>query len=102
MNIFVAKLDFSIQEDELREVFESYGDVSSVKIVMDRATGRSKGYGFVEMPVEDEAITAIEGLDGSEIEGGAIVVKKARPKEEGQGNRFNNRGGGGFNNYNRY
>lgn len=88
MNIFVAKLDYGIQEDELRTLFEGYGEVSSVKIVMDRETGRSKGFGFVEMDNDDEAQTAIGELNDQEINGRNIVVKKAEPRE-------NNRGGGG-------
>lgn len=101
MNIFVARLDFSIQEDELREAFEPYGEVSSVKIIMDRATGRSKGFGFVEMPSDEEGTAAIEALDGVELEGRAIVVKKARPREASE-NRYRGGGGGGYDSYNRY
>jgi len=94
MNIFVAKLDYSIQEDSLRTVFENYGEVDSVKIIMDRATGRSKGFGFVEMPSDDEGNAAIEALNDTELEGRAIVVKKAKPREEN--NRYS-RGGGNYN-----
>ena len=90
MNIFVARLDYSIQEPNLREVFEEYGEVSSVKIITDKFSGRSKGFGFIEMPNDDEALSAIEELNGIELEGRSIVVKKAKPRE-------NNRGGGGFN-----
>ena len=87
MNIFVAKLNFSTLEDELREAFEGYGTVDSVKIIMDKFTGKSKGYGFVEMPNDDEGYAAIEGLNEQEFDGRTIVVKKAEPRE--------NRGGGG-------
>jgi RNA recognition motif-containing protein len=93
MNIFVAKLDYSIQEDELREIFEDYGQVDSCKIIMDKFTGRSKGYGFVEMPSEDEGNNAIESLNEAELEGRQIVVKKARPRENN--GRGGHRGGGG-------
>lgn len=98
MNIFVAKLDYSIQEDSLRTVFENYGTVDSVKIIMDRATGRSKGFGFVEMPTDEEGLAAIEALNDTELEGRAIVVKKAKPREEN--NRFSR--GGNFNKRDRY
>lgn len=87
MNIFVAKLNFDTQEDHLRDAFEEFGEVDSVKIIMDKFTGRSKGFGFVEMPNDDEAKAAIADLDDQEFDGRTIVVKKAEPRE--------NRGGGG-------
>jgi RNA recognition motif-containing protein len=90
MNIFVAQLNFRIQSDYLKEIFEEYGEVTSAKVIMDQATGRSKGFGFVEMPDDTEAQNAIEELDGAEVEGKTIVVKKARPKTEGGGG---NKGG---------
>jgi len=77
MNIFVAKLNFSTQEDDLRQVFEEFGQVDSVKIIQDEFTGRSKGFGFVEMPNDDEAHGAIEALNEIEFDGRTIVVKKA-------------------------
>lgn len=80
MNIFVAKLDYATSERTLREAFEEFGTVDSAKIIMDRYTGRSKGFGFVEMPSDDQAIQAIENLNESSIDGRNIVVKKARPK----------------------
>lgn len=83
MNIFIANLNFKVQSEKLQEIFEEYGEVSSAKIVFDRETGRSKGFGFVEMPNDDNAARAIEDLDGVEIEGKSIVVKKANPREEG-------------------
>ncbi|GAB5550938.1 MAG: hypothetical protein Sapg2KO_05290 [Saprospiraceae bacterium] len=88
MNIFVAKLDYGTSEDTLRSAFEGFGEVSSVKIIMDREMGRSKGFGFVEMPSDDDGFAAIADLNGSELDGRTIVVKKAEPRE-------NNRGGGG-------
>ncbi len=96
MNIFVAKLDFGTNEMDLRDLFEQYGAVDSVKIIMDRETGKSKGYGFVEMPDDNEANQAIEELNEAEFQGRYIVVKKARPKEDNRGGGFNrgNRGGG--------
>ena len=96
MNIFVAKLDYSVQEPSLRASFEQFGEVESVKIIMDRETGRSKGFGFVEMPNDDEALAAIENLNDTEINGRTIVVKKAQPREDnrGRGGYGGNRGGG--------
>lgn len=81
MNIFVAKLNFDTQESDLRYAFEEFGEVDSVKIVMDKFTGRSKGFGFVEMPNDDEAQAAIADLDDNEFDGRTIVVKKAEPRE---------------------
>lgn len=100
MNIFVAKLNFRTSEDVLRDRFEQYGEVDSVKIVMDRDTGRSKGFGFVEMVNEPEGYKAIEELNETELDGSQIVVKKARPREERP--RDNRGGGGGGFNRNRY
>ncbi|GJM35213.1 MAG: hypothetical protein DHS20C18_42140 [Saprospiraceae bacterium] len=105
MNIFVAKLDYGTQEDHLQEVFEEFGTVDSAKIVMDKFTGRSKGFGFVEMPNDDEAQKAIDELNDSELDGRTIVVKKAEPRENrggGGGGGFNRGGGGGGYNKNRY
>ena len=100
MNIFVGSLPFKIEESELQEIFEEYGEVTSVKIITDRATGRSKGFGFVEMTSEEEAKKAIEELNNAEIEGRTIVVNKAEEKKEGSrpaggGFRGGNSGGGG-------
>jgi RNA recognition motif-containing protein len=99
MNIFVGSLPFKIEESELQEIFEEYGAVTSVKIITDRATGRSKGYGFVEMSNDEEAKKAIEELNNAEIEGRTIVVNKAEEKKEGSrpaggGFRGGNSGGG--------
>lgn len=100
MNIFVGSLPFKIEESELQEIFEEYGEVTSVKIITDRATGRSKGFGFVEMTNEEEAKKAIEELNNAEIEGRTIVVNKAEEKKEGSrpsgGFRGGSGGGGGF------
>lgn len=79
MNIFVAKLNYSTNEDSLRKAFEDYGNVDSVKIVFDRDTGKSKGFGFVEMD-DDDGQQAIAGLNGSNLDGRDIVVKKAEPR----------------------
>ena len=96
MNIFVAKLDYNTQEDELRNAFEAYGNVDSVKIIVDQFTGRSKGFGFVEMGNDDDANAAISELNESSLDGRTIVVKEARPRENRGG------GGGGFRSNDRY
>ena len=80
MNIFVAKLSFRIKEEQLKELFDEFGSVESAKIIIDKTTGRSKRFGFVEMPDETEALNAIENLNDKEIEGRNIVVKQANPK----------------------
>lgn len=82
MNIFVAKLNFKTRQEDLQSAFAQYGEVSSVKIVKDRETGRSKGYGFVEMPNDAEAQAAIAALNEKELDGRVIVVKPANPKGE--------------------
>ena len=82
MNIFVARLNYDTHEDDLRASFEAFGDVDSAKIIMDKFTGRSKGFGFVEMPNDAEGDAAIEALDDTEMDGRTIVVKKAKPREE--------------------
>ncbi|MCB0583014.1 MAG: RNA-binding protein [Phaeodactylibacter sp.] len=95
MNIFVAKLNFDTQEMDLQDAFEQYGEVDSVKIIMDKFTGKSKGFGFVEMPDDEAAQAAIDGLNGQEFDGRTIVVKKAEPRENRGGGGFNRGGGGG-------
>lgn len=100
MNIFVGSLPFSLGEADLRESFEAYGEVDSVKIIMDKITGRSKGFGFVEMPNDDEAQKAINELNGATVQGRAIVVNKSEPRPEGErrsgGYDRDSRGGGGY------
>ncbi len=80
MNIFVAKLNFKTRTEDLQNEFAKFGEVTSVKIVKDRETGRSKGYGFVEMPNDAEAQAAIDGLNEKEFDGRVIAVKPANPK----------------------
>ena len=97
MNIFVAKLNFSTDSAALREAFEQFGEVESANVITDRETGRSKGYGFVEMTDEAEGAAAIEALDNSEIDGNVVVIKKAEPRESrGGGGGGRSGGGGGF------
>ena len=88
-NIFVGNLSFNTSEDELRQLFEPFGQVDRVSILTDRETGRSRGFGFVEMSNSEEGDKAIAGLNGSQFGGRAINVNEARPKAEGA------RGGGG-------
>ena len=95
MNIFVGSLPFSIEEADLRESFEAYGAVDSVKIITDKFTGRSKGFGFVEMPNDEEGQKAINELNGATVQGRAIVVNKSEPKPEGERRSFGGGGGGG-------
>ena len=90
MNIFVGSLPWSIEEADLKESFEVYGSVSSVKIITDKFTGRSKGFGFVEMENDAEAEKAITELNGATVEGRTIVVNKSEPKPEGERRSFNN------------
>jgi RNA recognition motif-containing protein len=85
MNIYVGNLHFNVNEDELRKSFEEYGEVASVKIITDKYSGRSKGFGFVEMLNDKEAKEAIENLDGAEIKGRAVNVNQAREKENNSG-----------------
>ncbi len=98
MNIFVTKLNYDTSEDTLEQLFSAYGEVDSVKIIMDRDTGRSKGFGFVEMSDDEAAQEAIENLNESNLEGRTIIVKKANPREGG-GNRGGGYGGGGRGGY---
>ena len=91
MNIFVTRLSPTTDEDGLIQLFSNYGEVSSAKVIMDRETGRSKCYGFVEMENDDEGLTAIEELNDSEVDGNTIVVKKSEPKPDRNNNFRNNR-----------
>jgi len=81
MNIYVGNLNYKIKDEELREVFEQYGEVVSVKIITDKYSGRSKGFGFVEMSSESDAQRAIDELNEGELMGRKIVVNQARPRK---------------------
>jgi RNA recognition motif-containing protein len=81
MNIYVGNLSYNMSEDELRVAFGAYGEVSSVKILMDRETGRSRGFGFVEMPNQGEAEAAIAQLNGKDLGGRPLRINEARPRE---------------------
>ncbi|MEQ8242215.1 RNA-binding protein [Fulvivirga sp.] len=82
MNIFVAKLNFRTTSEQLQKHFETYGEVSSAKVIFDKVTQRSKGFGFVEMPDDSAAQEAIAGLNETEFDGRTIVVKKANPRND--------------------
>ena len=101
MNIFVAKLSFSTDSAGLRAAFEQFGEVEAANVIMDRDTGRSKGYGFVEMNDEKEGDAAIAALDNTEIDGNTVVIKKAEPRESRGGGGGSRGGGGGFGGGNR-
>ncbi len=81
MNIYVGNLSFQAGDDDLLKIFEAYGEVTSAKIIIDRMSGRSRGYGFIEMPDDGAAQKAIDELNGKEIGGRALTVNQARPKE---------------------
>ena len=82
MNLYVGNLTYQMTDDDLRTAFEAYGEVSSAKIISDRETGRSKGFGFVEMPNDTEGEEAIRSLDNAELGGRNIKVNQARPRTE--------------------
>jgi len=91
MNIYVGNLNYKVREIELKEIFEEYGDVSSVKIIIDRQTGKSKGFAFVEMENENDGNRAIEELNGAEFMERVLVVNKARVKQQTSTPRYNKR-----------
>jgi RNA recognition motif-containing protein len=94
-NIFVGNLSFGATEDAVRSMFEAYGTVDRVSVVTDRETGRARGFGFVEMSGDDEAERAIAALNGRELDGRALNINEARPKEDRGGGGGGYRGGGG-------
>lgn len=102
MNIYVGNLSWNLKDQDLMNLFAAHGEVSSAKIVQDKFTNRSKGFGFVEMPNDDQAQAAIAALNGTEVDGRNIVVNESRPKPEGGGGggfkkrSFGGGGGGGF------
>ena len=108
MNIYVSNLSFNVQDEDLREFFTEYGEVSSAKVITDKFTGKSRGFGFVEMPDDEAAKKAIAELDNGTVEGRNIRVQEAKPKEDkparsgsGGGGFRGGNGGGGYNK-NRY
>jgi RNA recognition motif-containing protein len=90
-SIFVAKLDFGVTSEDLKKAFQTYGTVLKATVAMDRETGKSRGFGFVEMADRDEALSAIKGLDGSTMNGRQIAVKEAEQRQDNRGPRDNNR-----------
>ena len=95
MNIYVGNLSYEATEDDIRQAFQAHGEVSSVSIIMDRMTGRSRGFAFVEMPDKGQAQAAIQTLNLQEVRGRAMTVNEARPKGEGGGGGGYRGGGGG-------
>ena len=93
ISIYVGNLSFNSDEGELRGLFENYGEVESAKIIMDQFTGRSRGFGFVQMPNREDGLRAIEELDSKDFNGRSLKVNEARPKNSGRGRR--DRGDGG-------
>ncbi len=100
MNLYVGNLSWGVSDAELQQAFEAYGEVASCKIVKDKMTNRSKGFGFVEMTNDDEAKAAIDGLNGQDLKGRSITVNEARPQEPrqpgGGGGGYRGGGGGGY------
>ena len=94
--LYVGNLAYSVGDSELQQIFEAHGAVQSAQVIMDRDTGRSKGFGFVEMGSDQEAQAAIAALNGKEVEGRALTVNEARPKTEGGGSRGGGGGRGGY------
>jgi hypothetical protein len=92
--LYVGNLAYSVRDESLHEAFSQFGSVTSAKVMMDRETGRSKGFGFVEMGSDAEAQAAINGMNGQALEGRAIVVNEARPREERPGGGYGGGGGG--------
>lgn len=104
MNIYVSNLSFNVQDEDLREFFTEYGEVTSAKVITDKFTGKSRGFGFVEMPDNEAAQKAIAELDQASVENRTIRVMEAKPKEEKPARSNNNNyrnsnsgGGGGYN-----
>jgi len=95
MNIYIANLSYAVNDDDLKELFQEYGEVSSAHVITDRETGKSRGFGFVEMPNDAEALKAIKELNGVEYDGKVITVNTAKPKTERRDFNNNRRGGGG-------
>jgi RNA recognition motif-containing protein len=102
MNIYVGNLPREANEEDLRKAFESFGEITSAKIITDRFTGDSRGFGFVEMSNNSEGQAAISGLDGKDLKGRALKVNEARPRRDDRGGGGGGRGGGGFGGGGRY
>jgi RNA recognition motif-containing protein len=95
MNIYVGNLAYGVDDAKLKEAFEEFGQVSSAQVIMDNVSGRSRGFGFVEMPDKAEAEAAMEALNGKDFDGRALTVNEARPRADGGGGDRGDRGGRG-------
>jgi RNA recognition motif-containing protein len=100
MNIYIANLSYGVNDADLKELFQEYGEVSSAHVITDRESGRSRGFGFVEMPNEAESLKAIKELNGVEYDGKVVIVNAAKPKPEKRDFKNNSRRGGGGGGYN--
>ena len=96
MNIYVGNLVFDVSEDDLRGAFEQFGEITEVRLIMDKFSGKSKGFGFIEMPSKEEALKAIEEMNGKEFKGRDLKVNEAKPKNDRGGRGGGRRGGGGY------
>ena len=98
MNLYISNLSYNISDEDLRLLFADYGEITSAKVIMDRETGRSRGFGFVELSDDDLAKKAIEELNQASYDGKVINITEARPREDrgDRGGRFNNNRGGGY------
>jgi len=99
MNIYVGNLPFAATDDDLQQLFGAYGDVSSANVIKDRFSGESRGFGFVEMPSREDAMAAIEALNGTDFQGRSITVNEAKPKTPREGGGGGGRGGRGERRY---
>lgn len=98
MNLYISNLSYNISDENLRQLFADYGEITSAKVIMDRETGRSRGFGFVELSDDELAKKAIEELNQASYDGKVINITEARPREDrgDRGGRFNNNRGGGY------
>ena len=98
MNLYISNLSYNISDEDLRQLFADYGEITSAKVIMDRETGRSRGFGFVELSDDELAKKAIEELNQASYDGKVINISEARPREDrgDRGGRFNNNRGGGY------
>ncbi len=98
MNLYISNLSYNISDEDLRRLFADYGEITSAKVIMDRETGRSRGFGFVELSDDELAKKAIEELNQASYDGKVINITEARPREDrgDRGGRFNNNRGGGY------
>ena len=94
--LYVGNLSYNLRDSDLEDMFAVHGSVQSAQVIMDRDTGRSKGFGFVEMSNDQEAQDAISAMNGKEVDGRSLTVNEARPREEGGGGRRGGGGGGGY------